>query len=215
VGNKKEKQLISLLLLLTLTSFLVYWPTDSVEVTKPSGLQAVLGPVAGYKILRASPLDDKIFSFLELDDYTQTSYEKDGQAVDLYIGYYFTLDKISAAHSPLACFPGQGWDINQPSEHLLQVDQKEIHYAEIIARLEERQVLVMYWYQAHEKTVPEAYKNKFNALLNKSSGKKPEHAFVRVSVPIDESGSEGARKIGSDFITAFYPVFLRYVNSTH
>lgn len=213
MGNKKNKQLISLILLLVLTSILVYWSTNAVETTKPFGLQTVLGPVKGYKVLQASPLDKQTASFLELDDYTQTRYEKDGRAVDLYIGYYFTLDKVSAAHSPLICFPGQGWDVSQPSEHRLHVDQNEIHYAEMIANMGEHQELVMYWYQAHEKTSPEAYKNKLNALLNKLTGKKQEHAFVRITVTIGESGPEGARKIGSDFITAFYPVFLTYINS--
>ncbi len=73
--------------------------------------------------------------------------------------------------------------------------------------------LVMCWYQAYEKTVPEAYKNKFNALLNKLTGKKQEHAFIRISVPIGEAGPEKARNVGKDFIAAFYPVFLTYVNS--
>jgi EpsI family protein len=80
--------------------------------------------------------------------------------------------------------------------------------------MEERQELVMYWYQAHEKTVPEAYKNKLNALLNKLTGKKQEHAFIRISVPIGKSGPEEAGNVGKNFIAAFYPVFLTYVNST-
>jgi EpsI family protein len=214
VGNGKEKQLISLIGLLLLTAILVYWSTNTVKVTKSVSLQAVLGPVKGYNVLQASPLDDHVISFLELDDYTQTRYEKDGRAIDLYIGYYFSLDKISAAHSPLVCFPGQGWAVSQPAEYRLTVNKNEIHYAEIIASMQERQELVMYWYQAHEKTVPEAYKNKLNALLNKLSGKKQEHAFIRISVPIGESGPEQARNIGKDFIAAFYPVFLTYVNST-
>jgi len=215
VGNGKEKQLISLIGLLLLAAILVYWSSNTDKVTnKPVSLQAVLGPVKGYKVLQTSPLDDAISSFLELDDYTQTRYEKDGRAIDLYIGYYFSLDKISAAHSPLVCFPGQGWAVNQPTEHSLTVNQKKVDYAEIIASLEERQELVMYWYQAHEKTETEAYKNKINALLNKLTMKKQEHAFIRISVSIGDSGPETARTIGQDFIAAFYPVFLTYINST-
>ena len=214
MGNGKEKQLISLIGLLLLTAILAYWSTNTIKVTKPVSLQTVLGPVKGYNILQTSPLDDHVISFLELDDYTQTRYEKDGRAIDLYIGYYFSLDKISAAHSPLICFPGQGWTVSQPTEYRITVNQNEIHYAEIIASMEERQELVMYWYQAHEKTVPEAYKNKLNALLNKVTGKKQEHAFIRMSVPIGKSGPEEARNVGKNFIAAFYPVFLTYVNST-
>jgi EpsI family protein len=213
MGNKKEKQLITLSVLLLLASVLVYWTTNPVKVTKPVGLQAALGPVSGYTALKARPLDDQTFSFLDLDDYTQTRYAQNGQTVDLYIGYYFSLDKVSAAHSPLVCFPGQGWTISEPTMRRLTINQHEIHYAEIIASMEEHRELVIYWYQAHEKTVPEAYKNKLNALANKITGKKQEHAFVRVSVPVGNAGQEEAEKIGRDFITAFYPTFLTYVNS--
>ncbi len=213
MGNKKEKQLSILAGLLLLTGVLVYWTTNPVKVTKPIGLQAALGPVSSYTVTKATPLDDHTFSFLDLDDYTQTRYAQNGQSVDLYIGYYFSLDKVSAAHSPLVCFPGQGWTIKEPATRQLSVNQHEIHYAQIIATLEEHQELVIFWYQAHEKTVPEAYKSKLNALANKITGKKQDHAFVRVSVPIGKAGPEEAEKAGRDFITAFYPTFLTYVNS--
>jgi len=108
VGNGKEKQLTILAVLLLLTGVLAYWSTDSVKVVKPADLQATFGPVPGYKAVEFSPLDAQTFSFLDLDDYTQTRYGKDGKSVSLYIGYYFSLDKVSAAHSPLVCFPGQG-----------------------------------------------------------------------------------------------------------
>jgi len=159
-------------------------------------------------------LDDHIVSFLDLDDYVQTSYEKDGRGVSLYIGYYYTLDKVSAAHSPLVCYPGQGWKINQPQEHRFIVNQHAIHYAEVTAGRGEYQELVMFWYQAHEKTAPEVYSNKLNALLNKITKKKQEHAFVRISIPLGTSSPQEAEVIGKNFIAAFYPVFLNYINST-
>ncbi len=214
MGNGKEKQLIILAGLLLLTGILAYWSSDSVKVTKPVNLQATFGPVQGYNGAAFTPLDAQTASFLELDDYTQTRYAKNGKVVSLYIGYYFSLDKVSAAHSPLVCFPGQGWKLNQPTNHRLTVQQNEIQYTEVIASREGHQELIMFWYQAHEKTAPEVYKNKFNTLVNKITSKKQEHAFVRVSVPVGESGPEDAEKIGKDFIAAFYPTFLSYINST-
>ncbi|MGB3209073.1 MAG: exosortase C-terminal domain/associated protein EpsI [Desulforhopalus sp.] len=214
MGNKKAKQLISLIILLLLTGFLVFRTTGSVEVNKLVSLQTVLGPVDGYRVSQTIPLDAAFISFLELDDYTQARYEKDGRFIDLYIGYFNSLDKISAAHSPLVCFPGQGWTVNRPSEQHIRVGQQQINYAEMTASLEDRQELVMYWYQADEKTVTKAYRNKINGVLNKLTGKKQEHAFVRVSIAMDQSGPDEARTLGRDFIKSFYPVFLTYMNST-
>ncbi len=214
MGNKKQKKIAVLIVLCLLSSIFVYQQAETKKVVKPANLQTLLGPVPGYQVSPNIPLDDATYAFLELDDYTQSSYQKNGRSVDLYIGYYFTLDKISAAHSPLVCFPGQGWTLTAPRDQHLQIGQHIINYEEMTATLEQHKQLVIYWYQAHEKTVTQIYRNKLNALLNQLTGDKQEHAFVRVTVPIDASGVEEARTIGRNFIAAFYPVFLTYINSS-
>ncbi|KJS00628.1 MAG: hypothetical protein VR65_11595 [Desulfobulbaceae bacterium BRH_c16a] len=216
MGKKKTKQLVYLTALLVLTSFLVYRPTELVRVVKPMSLQVVLGPVDGFKLLATTPLDDATVSFLELDDYTQSRYARDRDNVDLYIGYYNGLDKVSAAHSPLVCFPGQGWAVDQPTEHYIEVGQEAVNYAEMVASLGDRKELVLYWYQADNKTVAKVYKNKINAVINKLMGQSEEQAFVRITVPIvpaDGQGVEQARNVGKAFIASFYPVFQSYVQS--
>ena len=215
MGKKVQRKIIFLIGLLLVTSFFVYRQTEPVKVAKPIGLQTLLGPVPGYKITGAFPLDPATVSFLDLDDYTQGGYNKDGWAINLYIGYYFTSDKVSAAHSPLVCFPGQGWTLTDPGIRQLQVGRHLINYTEMTATLEHRQELVLFWYQAHDKTETQIYRNKFNTLLNQISKGRQEHAFVRVSVPVGEAGLEEARLAGRAFISAFYPVFLRYVDSSH
>jgi EpsI family protein len=217
VGKKKTIQIINLILLLLMASFLVFRSTEFVKVIKPLSLQKVLGPVEGYRFLANTPLEDNIISFLELDDYTQARYEKNNDIVNLYIGYYNSLDKVSAAHSPLVCFPGQGWAIDQTTEHNIDIGEETINYAEMLASLGEHKELVLYWYQANNKTVPIVYKNKINAVVNKLMGQSEEQAFVRITVPIASVGSEAveqARTVGKDFITAFYPVFQNYIQNT-
>jgi EpsI family protein len=212
LGSKKEIQVIILILLLAVAGFLVHRTSNSVPAAKSRDLKSVLGPVPGYRIAALSPLDEQVYRFLDLDDYTSINYEKDGAPVGLYIGYYFTPDKVSAAHSPLVCFPGQGWIIDQPVMRRLEVGGHVIHYAEMVARLEERTELILFWYQAGETTAPEVYKNKMNAMINKFTGKSQEHAFVRVSAPMTNATLEQARARGQSFIEAFYPIFLSYIN---
>jgi len=215
LGRKKTIQLTVLIVVLLITGFLVYKtfdPVDSVDVTKSRDLQTVFGAVEGYRVTYKSPLDDDVYRFLELDDYTSVGYGKDGASVGLYIGYYYSLDKVSAAHSPLVCFPGQGWAIDKPSLHSLKVGEHTINYAEMVASLEGRQELVLYWYQAHETTATDVYRNKINAMINKLTGQQQEHAFVRVSVSFGDTDKENARQAGIKFIRAFYPAFLSYIN---
>jgi EpsI family protein len=212
VGKKKERQLLILVALFALTCFFVYRSPGTAAVTKPIDLATVFGPVTGYQLVQSSPLEQNVAEFLELDDYAQATYEKDGLPITLYIGYYFTLDKVSAAHSPLVCFPGQGWTIETPLRRHMSVGEHDIDYEEMVAGLEDHRQLILYWYQAHESTSPRVYRNKINAVINKLTGKRQEHAFVRVSVPIGSATREQARQAGQDFITAFYPAFLDYIN---
>jgi EpsI family protein len=215
LGRKKTAQLIVLIVVLLITGLLAYKtfiPAELPDVVKSRDLQTVFGPVKGYKIIYRSPLEKEIYKFLELDDYTSVGYEKDGASVSLYIGYYYSLDKVSSAHSPLVCFPGQGWGIDTPSMHSLKVGDNTINYAEIVATLGGRHELVMYWYQAYDTTATDVYRNKINAMINKLTKNQQEHAFVRVSVPFGGTDKETARQTGIEFIRAFYPVFLGYVN---
>ena len=217
MGSKKQTRLIVLGLLLAATALLVHIGQGSVvTTTKSRNLQTVFGPVPGYSIAYQSPLAEDVYRFLDLDDYTSVGYAQEGAAtpVGLYIGYYFSLDKVSAAHSPLVCFPGQGWTLDQPKKRRLDIGDHVINLEEMVVRLENRQELILYWYQAGETTAPEVYRNKFNAVLNKMNGRSQEHAFVRVSVPFSGDTADQARAAGEQFIAAFYPVFLAYIAET-
>lgn len=215
MGKKVQGKIIVLIVLLLVTSLFVYRQKAPGAAAKPTGLQTLLGPVPGYQTIGSVTLDPSIISFLDLDDYTQIGYNsKDGRALSLYIGYYFTADKVSAAHSPLVCFPGQGWSLTTPGAGQLQVGEHFVKYAEMTATLEDRKELVFYWYQAYDKTETEIYRNKLNTMLNQITAGRQEHAFVRVTVPILEAGPEEARRVGLAFISAFYPIFLGYIDST-
>lgn len=217
MGNNKQARLIVLVLLLAVAAFLVHGGRDTPATThKARDLQTVFGPIPGYSLAYQSPLPEDVYRFLDLDDYTSVGYAKEGAVapVGLYIGYYFSLDKVSAAHSPLVCFPGQGWTLDQPKKRRLDIGGHAINLAEVVARVDNRQELILYWYQAGETTAPEVYRNKFNAVLNKMNGKSQEHAFVRVSVPFTGDTADQARAAGEQFIATFYPVFLAYIAET-
>lgn len=211
MGNTEQKQLIVLAVLFLAVAVFVHRAETTVAVQKLQMLHKELEKVPGHRLLSSSEVSREIAEFLELDDYVQSTYQGPYGPVSLYIGYYYSLAKLSSAHSPLVCFPGQGWQLHEQTKRTLQVNNSQLHYAEMVARLGDRQELVLYWYQAGRTTVPEVYRNKFNALWNRLSGGSQEHAFVRVTVPFHEGEQELARAAGEAFITAFYPAFLTYV----
>ena len=73
--------------------------------------------------------------------------------------------------------------------------------------------LVLYWFQAFDKTSSDTFFQKVYALLAKILHGKQDNAFVRVSIPIYNQDTEKAFVNGTNFIDVFYPVFLGYVKS--
>lgn len=214
MGNQKQKYLITLIALLAVTALLVHRPGSSAGVSKPLHLDQALAVVDGYSLARSLPLDEQLTAYLMLDDYTNLVFEREGIPISLYIGYYFSIETVSAAHGPLVCFPAQGWQVSAYDERKITVGNKDIHYAELLASLGEHQELVLYWSQAHDQTTRQFYRNKIQAVINKLRGGHGEHAFVRVTVPLKGGEIADARIIAEQFITAFYPEFLTYVGSS-
>ena len=151
-----------------------------------------------------------MIEMLDLDDHIFREYHGAGGSVNLYVGYYFTTDKAYASHSPLACFPSQGWKVTDPVKQSLAVGNQAINYAEITASLQGQNELILYWYQTGDITTSSVTRNKYNALYNKVMHKPEEHAFIRVSVPFTETNKEAAENTALQFIKAFHPVFIEF-----
>lgn len=212
--KKRATKLIILVVLLLVACFFVYVynKPDAVTLDKRLQLQDFLSNIDGYKIASHVGMEENIYQFLDLDDYVFTNYAGTEGRVNLFIGFYYTADKLSAAHSPLVCYPAQGWLINNPVMHRLTVAEHDIHYAEIIASLGEDKELILYWFQAHEKTTPHVYRNKINTIFNKITRQQEQNALVRVSVPFTNSSYDKAKKTATDFIEVFYPDFIDFIN---
>ncbi len=211
MGTKKDRQLLILIFILLVTGFLAYQYDDSTVIKKSKGLQDILYAVKGYEKIEEVLVADYLIDTLKLDDISQKRYWQDGKPIDLYAGYYFSIDKLSAAHSPLVCMPGQGWVLKNLQEKSLSFAGHTVNYAEVIAQQGEIELFVMYWFQAYDKSAPNMYINIYNALLNAIQKRPPEHAFVRISVPVNSGQEIKAEQRGIDFVKRFYPIFLDYI----
>ncbi|WP_173179257.1 exosortase-associated EpsI family protein [Desulfosarcina ovata] len=100
--------------------------------------------------------------------------------ITLYIGFYYSVDKVSAAHSPLVSFHGQGWIISELEYKQLTVANHEINYAQIEVILGDHKELVRNWYQFYNDITPHVYRNKINILYNKMVNVNQQHTFIRI-----------------------------------
>lgn len=208
----KNGQLIVLISLFCVTAIFAFPKNDSTPIKKTIRLDEAIQNVPDYMLLANIETEDWLIEKLRLDDVTWKKFERDGEVIDLYVGYYFPIDKLSASHSPLVCMPGGGWVLEDLVEKAYSFNNYHLKYAEVTAGNNKNKSLITYWFQAYDKSAPNMYINIYNALVNVIKGKPPETAFIRITIPIRGGNRVKANKLTLDFIKEFYPIFMDYVD---
>lgn len=211
MGHISRSKIIGVVICFIIAAIFVYWQPDSKIAKKERSLVQNLADIEGWKNSGLIQIDTRIVNVLNLDDYVNNYFTNGDAIVSLYIGYYLTSKKVAAAHSPLVCFPGQGWDLSDFEKKSVKVGNHTINLMRIIATTPQRKELLIYWFQAYEKTSSGTFFQKINTLISKFIDGREDNAFVRVTVPMKNMDVDQAYKMGVDFIKAFYPRFLEHV----
>lgn len=194
-----------------MTFLIINFSPSSIIAEKKRSLDEALINIDGWIKSTPQKLDGEVIEDLDLDDYTFCSYSKDTRQVSLFVGYYLSLDKIGAVHSPLVCFPGQGWLISDEEIIPLKLAADDISFMSMIVTRGQHKQLTLYWYQAFDKTSKDTFYQKIYALISKYQNRREDNAFIRVIIPMNGQTRAEALKTGIAFIADFYPLFLKYV----
>jgi EpsI family protein len=214
LGQVKHRRILILTLCFLFTAGVVHLGTRSYAVVKTGNLREGLAGLGGWRISGDTPLEPAIASELMLDDYINRSYANGADSVSLYIGYYLSSKKVGAAHSPLVCFPGQGWFLQDPVLKTEMVEGREIHLMHVTASTPQSKVLLIFWFQSYDRTTSSEFFQKLNTLRSRFFEQREDNAFVRVTVPMDKRSACEAYQIGISFIRDFYPVFISHVHKS-
>jgi len=181
------------------------------EINNKEPIYNIITKISGWTPRQNRIIDIDILNELQLDQYVYQDFFKGKQSVSLYIGYYFNLKKVGAAHSPLVCFPGQGWSVSEIKGHSLNTSCGVINYSTMIVERGQIKELVFYWFQSFDKTSAGTFAQKLYTLWAKMNHSKEDNAFLRVSIPFQGDSDQAAFNTGVDFIEKFYPVFYKYI----
>jgi EpsI family protein len=111
-----------------------------------------------------------------------------GQApipISLFIGYFATQRTGQTIHSPQHCLPGAGWTFDSEKyTHINDIHGKSYHVGEYIISNGEMKQYVIYWYQAHGRSIPNEYKAKAYMVADAIRMNRTDGAIVRVITPI-------------------------------
>ena len=212
MGYAGNKAIITVVVFFLLTSIFVYGKPEPQRSIKKRSLNEALIEVDGWKAGPNVSFDQAVLQTLDLDDYLNRVYIKGDESVALYIGYYLTSGKVGAAHDPLVCFPGQGWDVTGREGGEITIDEGPgltVDYSLMrVNRSQQDNQIILYWFQsANASTLLQ----KINTMMQKFTDAREDNAFVRLTCATVKKTDAECIAAMQDFTRAFYPVFLKYI----
>ncbi|MFZ0339511.1 MAG: exosortase C-terminal domain/associated protein EpsI [Terracidiphilus sp.] len=185
---------------------------DLIPVSEP--LSQMPRTIAGWSGSDVQ-IDPGTLDVLGAGDFLSRVYTRSGetQPIGLFIGYFPTQRTGVTIHSPKNCLPGSGWAF-ESSRYVNLHDASGNAYRVgeyIIADGENRQ-FVIYWYQAHGRSIANEYLAKVHLVIDAIRLNRTDGALVRVITPIDDrEGTSAARARAEAFTAQLVPMLPRFI----
>jgi EpsI family protein len=159
-------------------------------------------------------IDQETLDVLGAGDFLSRVYSNGRhEPIGLFIGYFPTQRTGVTIHSPKNCLPGSGWAFESSKYVDLDDTDGNAHRVGeyIIADGENRQ-FVIYWYQAHGRSIANEYLAKIYLVTDAIRLDRTDGALVRVITPIDAGeGLPAARARAEAFTARLFPILPRFI----
>lgn len=133
--------------------------------------------------------------------------------IGLFIGYFPTQRTGQTIHSPKNCLPGSGWVFESSNYvNLLDSEGKTHRVGEYIVSNGEAREFVIYWYQAHGRSVASEYMAKMYMVVDAMRLNRTDAALVRVVTPVAPGEDvSGPRMRAEGFTRQLAPMLPRFI----
>jgi exosortase D (VPLPA-CTERM-specific) len=157
-----------------------------------------------------------VSGLLKQDDYLLADYaDISGHRTNLYVSYYDRQAEGNSAHSPRACIPGDGWEIQSFSAKTLSevsVPGGPLQVNRVVIQKGENRALVYYWFQQRGRFVRGEYATKLYILADALLRGRTDGAMVRLVAALDASENlEAADARLEAFAYAVMPELRRFI----
>jgi EpsI family protein len=173
-------------------------------------LPAVIGNWQGREI---NVLEDEVLNILKVKDYLIRRYvDPDGRAAWLYIGYHDTQRRGAQFHSPKNCLPGAGWEPVRVDRVPIAVSGPggRIIVNRYLIQKDQRQQLVVYWYQLQGQAVASELAAKVQMVRGAMTRNRTDGALIRISSPMYGS-LETTFGVQAALVQALYPMLGQFL----
>lgn len=205
---------LSVVLLLAATALFLY-TRPAVDMNPPreslSQLPSVLAGMVGSDQL----IDPATLDVLKAGDVLSRVYTQTGppMRIGLFIAYFPSQRTGQTIHSPKNCLPGSGWVFDSSSSvNLVDGNGKPHQVGEYIISNRTTKQFVVYWYQAHGRSVAGEYMAKIHMVLDAIRMNRTDGALVRVITPISASENISDAKMRAEmFARQLVPLLPRFI----
>lgn len=179
------------------TSILLVATVLALTITRPPMNIPVHAPLQTFPMRigdwegRDLPVDKVSLDTLKLADYASSTFIRPDERVpvSLWIAYYDTQTQGVSVHSPRACLPGGGWQIESIGEYLVpdvRADGSSLRVNRVLISMGEERQLVYYWFAQRGRVLTNELAVKWyifrdGLLMNRSDG-----ALVRITTYVGD-----------------------------
>jgi exosortase D (VPLPA-CTERM-specific) len=138
---------------------------------------------------------DAIFTDqLKMDDYVLANYVNDaGATTNFYVSWYASQRKGEAVHSPRACLPGGGWQIQDLAQRTLPgvtINGQPLRVNRAIIRLGNQRQVIYYWFQQRGRVIDNEFAVKWYLFWDALTRRRTDGAMVRLITMLPTAGAE-------------------------
>jgi EpsI family protein len=215
--NSKSVTILSLVLLAQASVFYSFGFSRSEKIPVRRPLSEFSLAETDWKMMEDVQIDQESLDVLKADDILSRLYQNTntGRVANLFVAYFETQRTGKAPHSPKNCLPGAGWvqersgmmDVAIPGE------AAPAHVNRYIVSRGQNQSVVLYWYQARNRTIASEYAAKFFTVADAIRYNRSDTALVRVVVLVDDRGPDQAVQTAVDFVKSFFEPLKQYLPS--
>jgi EpsI family protein len=221
----KSPRLWTILLLLLATVFVLQSRGDTDKVPSSESLSGMPETI-GTWTARDYPLDDDTLAVLGKGDFLNRIYTNErpispspdgahtsSSPISLFIGYFPTQRTGQTMHSPQNCLPGAGWTFDSKKYVDIQdINGKTFRVGEYLISNGEIKQFVIYWYQAHGRSIPNEYVAKLYMVTDAIRTNRTDGAIVRVITQVQPNESlDNAKDRAVEFTRQLAPQLTRFI----
>jgi len=169
-----------------------------------------LGPWSGTD----SSISEEVLAILGPGDFLNRTYAAaDGSSVELFIAYFASQRTGDTIHSPKNCLPGSGWiPVEVGRIAIPGPDHRSVEINRYVVAKGERRLLVLYWYQGHNRITASEYWAKWYMVSDAIKENRSDGALVRITaLPLDREGLKSAERRAVEFAKQILPLLDAYI----